>query len=80
MSRQYNKATKTLGPQAAHLVTKLYDKNRVIFRLKDIQKILALNNANARNFIRKLVGRGVVTKLKPGLFILVPFELGKERE
>jgi len=42
MSRQYNKTTKTLGPQAAHLVTTLYDKNRVIFRLKDIQKILAL--------------------------------------
>lgn len=80
MSRQYNKTTKTLGPQAAHLVTTLYDKNRVIFRLKDIQKILALNNANARNFVRKLVGRGVVTRLKPGLFILVPFELGKERE
>ncbi|MDO9210919.1 MAG: transcriptional regulator [Deltaproteobacteria bacterium] len=80
MSRQYNKTTKTLGPQAAHLVTTLYDKNRVIFRLKDIQKILALNNANARNFVRKLVGRGIVTRLKPGLFILVPFELGKERE
>jgi predicted transcriptional regulator of viral defense system len=80
MSRQYNKPTKTLGPQAAHLVTTLYDENRVIFRLKDIQKILALNNANARNFVRKLVGRGIVTRLKPGLFILVPFELGKERE
>jgi len=80
MSRQYNKTTKTLGPQAAHLVTTLYEKNRVIFRLKDIQKILALNNANARNFVRKLVGRGIVTRLKPGLFILVPFELGKERE
>jgi predicted transcriptional regulator of viral defense system len=80
MSRQYNKTTKTLGPQAAHLVTTLYDKNRVIFRLKDIQKILALNNANARNFVRKLVGRGIVTRLKPGLFILVPFELGKEKE
>lgn len=80
MRRQYNKTTKTLGPQAAHLVTTLYDKNRVIFRLKDIQKILALNKVNARNFVRKLVGRGVVTRLKPGLFILVPFELGKERE
>ena len=80
MSRQYNKKTKTLGPQAARLVTTLYDQNRAIFRLKDIEKILGVNGANARNFARKLVGRGVVTRLKPGLFILVPFELGKEEE
>lgn len=80
MARKYNKPTKTLGPQAARLITTLYDENRVTFRLKDIERILGLNNANARNFARKLVGRGVVTRLKPGLFILVPFELGKERE
>lgn len=72
--------TKTLGPQAARLIMTLYDENRVIFRLRDIQRILALSDANARNFARKLVGRGVVTRLKPGLFILVPFELGKEWE
>ena len=80
MIHGYNKNTKTLGPQAARLVTTLYDENRAIFRLKDIQKILSLNDANARNFVRKLVDRGVVTRLKPGLFILVPFELGKEKE
>jgi len=27
-----------------------------------------------------MVNRGVVTRLKAGLFILVPFELGRERE
>jgi len=75
-----NKTTKTLGPQAAHLITTLYDEDRVTFRLKDIQRILGLNDVNARNFVRKLVDRGVVTRLKPGLFILVPFELGKETE
>lgn len=80
MSLKDNKKTKTLGPQAAHLVTTLYDENRAIFRLTDIERILGLNDANARNFVRKLVGRGVVARLKPGLFILVPFELGKETE
>jgi predicted transcriptional regulator of viral defense system len=80
MIDKYNKPAKTLGPQAARLITTLYDENRVIFRLKDIERILALNDANARNFVRKLVDRGVVTRLKPGLFILVPFELGKETE
>jgi len=80
MSLKYNSKTKTLGPQAARLITTLYDENRAIFRLKDIERILGLDDVNARNFVRKLVGRGVVTRLKPGLFILVPFELGKETE
>jgi len=71
---------KTLGPQAAGLITTLYDENRETFRLKDVERILGLNDANARNFVRKLVDRGVVTRLKPGLFILVPFDLGKETE
>ena len=71
---------KTLGPQSAHLVTTLYEENRVIFRLKDIQRILDLGDAAARNFARQITNRGIVTRLKPGLFILVPFELGKEKE
>lgn len=78
MNDEHNIPTKTLGPQAARLITTLYEENRAIFRLRDIERILGLDGANARNFARKLVGRGVVTRLKPGLFILVPFELGKE--
>ena len=80
MRAKHNTPKKTLGPQAARLITTLYDENRVTFRLKDVERILGLNDANARNFVRKLVDRGVVTRLKPGLFILVPFELGKEME
>jgi len=77
---RYNNNIKTLGPQAARLVTTLYEQNRPIFRLKEVQKILHSNEASSRNFVRKLVNRGVVTRLKPGLFILVPYELGKEAE
>lgn len=72
--------SKTLGPKAAHLVTTLYELNKPIFKLKDIQDILQLEDTSSRNFARKLVNRGVATRLKAGLFILVPFELGKERE
>lgn len=78
--RYRNNKLKTLGPQAAHLVTTLYEQNSPIFRLKEVQKILHLDKASSRSFVRKLVNRGVVTRLKPGLFILVPFELGKESE
>ncbi|MGB2783532.1 MAG: type IV toxin-antitoxin system AbiEi family antitoxin [Atribacterota bacterium] len=75
-----NNKLKTLGPQAAHLVTTLYEQNKPIFRLKEVQKILRLDEVSSRSFVRKLVNRKVVTRLKPGLFILVPFELGKEAE
>lgn len=78
MRLKYN--TKTLGPKAAYLVTTLYEEKRPIFRLKEVQKILNLREISAASFVRKLVNRGIVTRLKPGLFILVPFELGKERE
>lgn len=80
MHYKNNNKLKTLGPQAAHLVTTLYEKNKPLFRLKDVQKILNLDEASSRNFVRKIVNRGVVTRLKPGLFILVPFELGRESE
>lgn len=72
--------TKTLGPKAAYLVATLYEEKRSIFRLKHVQNILNLEETSAASFVRKLVNRGIATRLKPGLFILVPFELGNERE
>jgi predicted transcriptional regulator of viral defense system len=78
---QNNKDTsKTLGPVAASLVTTLYERNRVLFGIGEVKAITGLSEASARSFVRSLVDRGVVTRLKPGLFILVPFELGKETE
>ena len=71
---------KTLGPLAATLVTTLHERNKVLFDLGEVKAITGLSDASARSFVRSLVDRGVVTRLKPGLFILVPFELGKETE
>lgn len=80
MNIEYNLYQKTLGSQAVRLVTTLYEQNRPIFRLKEVRKILNLSEVSSRNFIRKLVNRGVVTRLMPGLYILVPLELGREHE
>jgi predicted transcriptional regulator of viral defense system len=80
MDMKHNTPMKTLGTQAAHLVTSLYEQNKNIFHLEDVRKILGLDGSTTRNLVRKLVNRGVATRLKPGLFILVPYELGKERE
>ena len=71
---------KTLGPQAARLFTELHEKRRTIFSVRDVQDVTGLGPKSTRNFVGKMVARGLATRLKPGLFILVPFEMGRERE
>lgn len=78
--RTNSTSLKTIGPQAAKLVTMLYERSRAVFRLEDVRMITGLPEASARSFVRKLVDRGVAARLKPGLFVLVPFELGRERQ
>lgn len=75
-----SKYNKTLGTQAANLVTMLYERNRAVFRLDDVRDITGLSKASARSFVRKLVDRGVAARLKPGLYALIPYELGRERK
>src|SRR5882672_7889982 len=76
---KHNTSLKTLGPQAAKLVTLLHERGQHLFRLVDVAKVLGLKNASIRSFVRKLVDRGIATRLSYGLFVLVPFEMGRER-
>ena len=78
--QNHRDSPKTLGPLAASLVTTLHERNKVLFDIGEVKAITGLSYASARSFVRSLVERGVVTRLKPGLFILVPYELGKETE
>lgn len=75
-----HESSKTLGPQAAHLVAMLHEQGRALFTHADVEAITGLVPKSARNLMVGLVNRGLATRLKPGLFILVPFELGRERE
>lgn len=77
--RKNSTSLKTLGPQAANLVTMLHERSRAVFRLEEVRNITGLSEVSARSFVRKLVDRGVAARLKPGLYVLVPFELGRER-
>jgi predicted transcriptional regulator of viral defense system len=70
---------KTLGPLAARLVATLYQHNRPIFHFKEAEDILN-GRAPATKVLAQLINHGVVVRLKPGSFRLVPFELGFERE
>lgn len=81
MIKLYDKiASKTLGSQSARLVMTLHDRGRTLFRLDDIREITGAAASSARTFARDLVKRGIATRLKPGLFVLVPFELGHEHQ
>jgi len=75
-----NRHPKTLGPKSAFLVAELYEQQKTVFSHKDVEKITGLGPKSARSLVRRLVNHGVTTRLKPGLFILVPSELGHERD
>ena len=77
---KYKIPSKTIGPQAAFLIAELHEKGKTIFSNKDVEKITGLNPKSTRGLVIRLVDRGLATRLKPGLFILVPAELGHERE
>ena len=77
---KHNQLPKTLGFQAGSLVTELHERGKAIFSIADVEEITGLNSKSARSLVGRMVKRGVAARLKPGLFILVPFEMGRERE
>ena len=68
---------KTLGPVSAYLITQLKKANKSIFRIRDAEQILGKDEKAAADLLGKLVGRGIISRLKPGLFMIVPFEAEK---
>ena len=80
MTDKYHATFKTLGPRAAQLFTELNEQRRTTFALSDVEAITHLSASSARNLVHKAQQRGLVTRLKPGLYNLVPFELGRATE
>jgi predicted transcriptional regulator of viral defense system len=68
--------SKTLGPRSAQLIMELYERRKTTFALADVSAITGLSPSAARNLVHQAQQRGLVTRLKPGLYNLVPFELG----
>lgn len=80
MSAKHNIQTKTVGPQTATLLTGLYDRSQSTFTLADAQRITGLSSHLASSLLHKAVRRGLVSRLKPGVFIIMPPELGSTAE
>ena len=80
MSTQHNEPSKTVGRQMATLLAGLYDKCQTTFALADAQKITGLSPKLASSLLHKAARRGLVSRLKPGLFVIVPREFGSAKE
>jgi predicted transcriptional regulator of viral defense system len=76
----HNPIPKTLGPKTALLFTQLYEQSKTTFTLADVEAITGLRGTSARTLVHKAAKRGLLTRLQPGLYTLVPFELGNTRE
>lgn len=77
---RYSSHVKTMGPRTAQLVTELNERGRSPFTLADVNSITGLSAASCRNLVHKAQRRGLVTRLKPGLYNLVPFRMGRATE
>src|SRR5690606_14316155 len=71
-------ALKTLGPKSASLITSLYDEGKTLFTSEDAERLTGLSGNTLNVFLNRLVKKGIITRLKSGLFNIVPFELGSE--
>jgi len=71
---------KTVGRRAASLLAGLYDRSQSTFTLADAEKITGLSPNLASSLLHKAVRRGLVSRLKPGVFVIVPPELGSTAE
>ena len=75
-----NGPAKTVGSQTARLLIALYDRSQSTFTLAEAAQIRGLGQHTASSLLHKAVRRGLVSRLKPGLFTIVPSELGSSAE
>jgi predicted transcriptional regulator of viral defense system len=56
----------------------LYDESKSLFTSEDAVRLTALSGNTLNVLLSRLVKKGIITRLKSGLFNIVPFELGSE--
>jgi predicted transcriptional regulator of viral defense system len=80
LSIQYNSNLRTSRSQMANLLMALYDCGQTTFTSADASRITALKPPLASSLLHKAAKRGLVSRLKRGLFAIVPPELGTSVE
>ena len=79
MAAKHN-SLKTVGTQTAPLLSALYDRAQTTFTLDDATEITGLRPALASSLLHKAAKRGLVSRLKRGVWVLIPPELGSTTE
>jgi predicted transcriptional regulator of viral defense system len=67
---------RTLGRTSAGLITELYNEHKLIFTIKDVERITGLNYFSAGRLVSELTKRKIISTLKKGIHIIIPQELG----
>lgn len=80
MNKKQHPPPKTVGSRSARLLAGLYDRAQTTFTLAEAQAIAGLSAGSTRSLLHKATHRGLIARLKSGLFTLVPQELGSETE
>jgi predicted transcriptional regulator of viral defense system len=73
-------SVRTVGARTAPLLSALYDRAQTTFTLADAVEITGLSPALASSLLHKAGKRGVVSRIKRGVWMLVPPELGSATE
>lgn len=74
------KTPKTLGEVSAALIAKLFDENKTVFRIGDVQRICGKSYNETTDLLSELVKRKVLARLKAGRFLIIPQQLGSEEQ
>lgn len=67
---------KTIGPTSAKVIHELFVKGKVIFTLDDAGEIYGRTRQQTSHFLRDLVNRGVLARIKSGVFLIL--QMGQE--
>ncbi|MGD9592377.1 MAG: type IV toxin-antitoxin system AbiEi family antitoxin [Candidatus Berkiella sp.] len=68
--------SKTVGPTSARVLNELFAKGKVIFALDDVCEIYGRGRQETSHFLRDLVNRGVLARIKSGVFLIL--QMGQE--
>ena len=69
---------KTLGPVSSYLITELKRANKNTFRSKEAESVLNKSPQTTADLLSELVKKGLISRLKPGLFLIIPMEADKD--
>lgn len=71
---------KSLSSKSALFLSKMYDDRKSIFTTRDASKILGLEAKPLQKFLNPLLKKGIINRIIPGLYTIVPFENGASKE